>query len=370
MRSRLFFSLLLLLTAEPIHAKSLASRPPPESSPACDDQEPQTLVTAIERELQSLRSEPDETRFAVGRQKLSNQAYVERLLVPMLRAAQRGKNELCRLLSQKLKLQPVARGKAHVTAYYHPVIRGSRKRQGSFQVPLYRRPSDEKLVNQPTAEILKGALSEKDLEIVYLETLSQALHIHIEGSATIALEDGSEINLTTDGHNGHPYQNPLRLLVKDKRIPDDFQPPPGQSKTQAFVTTHPEVLREYWGKNPHFVFFKETPLRGTGKFGELVAGRSIAIDPRHVPMGALLLLRTQVATQKDDGSREGKSTARLVLAQDTGAAIVGPLRVDLFMGSGEPARIAAAHTNFPGDLFLVLPSKTRRSRQAHSIAAH
>ena len=96
---------------------------------------------------------------------------------------------------------------------------------------------------------------------MYVETLAQALHIHIEGSATIAFEDGSEVNLTTDGHNGHPYQNPLRLLLKDKRIPDDFQPPPSQSRTQAYVTAHPEVLREYWGKNPHFVF-KETPLRG------------------------------------------------------------------------------------------------------------
>ncbi len=370
MRIGVFFSLLLLLSAGPSQAKSVSARPSTAVSPSCDDQEPQTLVTAIERELQSLRAQPDEPRLSVGRHKLSNQAYVERLLVPIQRAAQRGKNELCRLLSQRLRLQPLLRGKAQVTAYYHPVIRGSRQRQGAFQVPLYRRPSDENLTSQPTAAILAGALADKSLELVYVETLAQALHIHIEGSATIALEDGSEINLTTDGHNGHPYQNPLRMLVKDKRIPDDFVPPPGQSKTHAFVATHPEVLREYWGKNPHFVFFKETPLRGTGKFGELVAGRSIAIDPKHVPMGALLLLRTQVATQNSDGTREEKTTERLVLAQDTGAAIVGPLRVDLFMGSGESARVAAAHTNFPGDLLIVLPPKTRRSRHAPPLAGH
>ncbi len=103
------------------------------------------------------------------------------------------------------------------------------------------------------------------------------------------------------------------------------------------------------------MFFKETPLRGTGKFGELVAGRSVAIDPKHVPMGALLLLRTQVAAQTEDPAITSKRIARLVLAQDTGSAIVGPGRVDLFVGSGEEARVAAARTNYPGELFLLLP---------------
>lgn len=335
------------------------------SDESCDDQEPSTLVTAIERELDVLRADPDATRVQHGRLKLSNLAYVEKLLLPIKHAAQKGKRALCRLLHKKLELRKVATGNAHVTAYYHPVLRGSRTAQGPFQVPLYRRPSDEKLVTEPTAAILDGALQGQGLEILYVETLAQALHIHIEGSATIAFEDGSEVNLTTDGHNGHPYQNPLRLLLKDKRIPDDFQPPPSQSRTQAYVTAHPEVLREYWGKNPHFVFFKETLLRGTGKFGELVAGRSIAIDPKHVPMGALLLLKTQVATQNDDGTKQGTKTARLVLAQDTGAAITGPLRVDLFVGSGEAARVAAGHTNFPGELLLVLPPRPRHSRRSH-----
>lgn len=365
---RLHVVLLWLLLS--IGAVAHANPPPKRTQVAspvndsCDDQEPSTLVTAIERELDALRAQPDATRVQLGRQTISNLAYVEKLLLPIQQAAKKGKRALCRLLHQKLRLQKVARGAAHVTAYYHPVLRGSRTPQGPFQVPLYRRPSDEKLVNQPTAAILDGALRGQALEILYVETLAQALHIHIEGSATIALEDGSEVNLTTDGHNGHPYQNPLKLLIKDKRVPDDFQPPPGQGKTQAYVTAHPEVLREYWGKNPHFVFFKETPLRGTGKFGELVAGRSIAIDPRHVPMGALLLLRTQVAKQNDDGTKEGTPTTRLVLAQDTGAAITGPLRIDLFVGSGEAARVAAGHTNFPGELLMVLPPSPRRSRRA------
>ncbi len=332
----------------------------PLATTSCDDHDTDSLVKAIEAELLSLRAQPAEPRVALGRVKLSNQAYVERMLLPIQTAAKLGKAALCRLLSKRIKLLPLARQAAHVTAYYHPVVRGSKTPEGPYQVPLYRRPTEESLSQQTTNAVLSGALHGHGLELVYVESLAQALHVHIEGSATIALADGSEINLTTDGHNGHPYQNPLRLLVRDHRIPDDFPVEKGHSKTQAFIKAHPEVLREYWGKNPHFVFFKETPLRGTGKFGELVAGRSVAIDPKHVPMGALLLLRTQVATQGDDPTVTSKNIARLVLAQDTGSAIVGPGRVDLFVGSGEEARVAAARTNYPGELFLLLPKRSVR----------
>jgi membrane-bound lytic murein transglycosylase A len=349
---------LLLVSTSPSLARSPI--PPVATAISCDDHDTESLIKAIDAELDSLRAQPSAPRVMLGRLQLNNQAYLERLLLPIQAAAKRGKLALCQLLQKRIKLHPLARRPGHVTAYYHPVIRGSRQPHGPFQIPLYRRPSDEALVSQPTASVLSGALGGHSLELVYLESLATALHVHIEGSATIALDDGTEIHLTTDGHNGHPYQNPLRLLIRDHRIPEDFPTQPGQSKTQAFVSAHPEVLREYWSKNAHYVFFKETPLRGTGKFGELVAGRSVAIDPKHVPMGALLLLRTQVATQTEPATVAGKSIARLVLAQDTGAAIVGAGRVDLFVGSGDEARIAAARTSYPGELFLLLPKRGRR----------
>ena len=354
MRLRLHVLLLCLCWHWPMVAEG-RSADDAATITGCDDHDTDSLIKAIEAELASLRAQPAEPRVTHGRLKLSNHDYVERMLLPIQTAAKLGKAALCRVLNKRIKLLPLAHRAAHVTAYYHPVLRGSRTPHGPYQIPLYRRPTDESLAQQTTGAVLSGALTGHQLELVYVESLAQALHIHIEGSATISLDDGNEINLTTDGHNGHPYQNPLRLLVRDHRIPNDFPTEPGQSKTQAFIKAHPEVLREYWGKNPHFVFFKETPLRGTGKFGELVAGRSVAIDPKHVPMGALLLLRTQVAAQTEDPAITSKRIARLVLAQDTGSAIVGPGRVDLFVGSGEEARVAAARTNYPGELFLLLP---------------
>jgi membrane-bound lytic murein transglycosylase A len=347
-------SLVSWLYALSLALSPLASVQAAAPSSSCDDHDTASLIQAIEAELTALRADPDAPRVTHGKLTLSNQTYVERLLLPIQHAARAGKTALCKLLQRQIKLQPLHRQAGHVTAYYHPIVAGSRTAHGPFQVPLYRRPSDETLAHRTTQEILDGALAGQGLELLYVESLATALHIHIEGSATIALGDGSEVNLTTDGHNGHPYQNPFKLLLKDKRIPADFPTEKGKSKTQAFVLAHPEVLREYWNQNPHFVFFKETPLRGTGKFGELVAGRSIAVDPKQVPMGALLLLKTQVAIASDDPTITSKPIARLVLAQDTGAAIVGPGRVDLFVGSGEAARVAASRTSYPGELLLLL----------------
>ena len=90
-----------------------------------------------------------------------------------------------------------------------------------------------------------------------------------------------------------------------------------------------------------------------------VFDQAIAVDPKHVPMGSLLLLKTQVAIASDDPAITSKPIARLVLAQDTGSAIVGPGRVDLFVGSGEAARVAASRTSYPGELLLLLPKRRK-----------
>ena len=257
MRLRLHVLLLCLCWHWPMVAEG-RSADDAATITGCDDHDTDSLIKAIEAELASLRAQPAEPRVTHERLKLSNHDYVERMLLPIQTAAKLGKAALCRVLNKRIKLLPLAHRAAHVTAYYHPVLRGSRTPHGPYQIPLYRRPTDESLAQQTTGAVLSGALTGHQLELVYVESLAQALHIHIEGSATISLDDGNEINLTTDGHNGHPYQNPLRLLVRDHRIPNDFPTEPGQSKTQAFIKAHPEVLREYWGKNPHFVFFEIT----------------------------------------------------------------------------------------------------------------
>ncbi|HRI51296.1 MAG TPA: MltA domain-containing protein, partial [Pseudomonadota bacterium] len=308
--------------------------------------------------------------------------YARSTLQPLLALARRGRAALCAALPRDFELHRLAGSeRGHFSAYFHPILHGSRTRQGRYQFPLYRRPSDS-ASQLTTAQILDGGLAGKGLELVYLDSLSTAVNVHIEGSATVQFDDGSEVNLTTDGSNGHPYTNPFKLARKDGIIqaepppllsppppaagsPSPPAPPPAErkTKTRAFFDAHPDLLRIYWAKNPRFIFFKPTPLRGTGKFGQLIAGRSVAVDPSTVPLGAALWMRTELASLAEDAAagaaarppaRPVTPIARLALAQDTGAAIRGLGRVDVFVGSGAAAQHAASFTSGPGELYLIV----------------
>lgn len=381
-------ALLCTIAASPLVLARPARVSPPRAAPVlptelrsgrCDDLALPSLIAAIEAQEPQLTAAPlaSETVSPAGAQstaaaeslqpRLRNQTlreYAGRTL-PLLRAlAQRGPQALCRGLRQRFELVRLTDGaRGHLTAYYHPVVRGSRRPSPAFPQPLYRRPP-EPLSQLSTAAILDGGLAGQGLELVYVDSLYTALNIHIEGSATIALDEGGELNLTPDGHNGQPYQNPLKLASRDGVVPASQSTAPGQSRSQAFFRQNPEVLRKYWAQDPHFVFFKETPLRGSGRFGQLVAGRSVAVDASQIPLGAVLWLRSELATAKAGDSSQFSPIARLVLAQDTGAAIRGLGRIDLFVGSGPAAQLAAARTSRPAELYLLLPkvppSRARR----------
>lgn len=395
-----FFALLLGWGRLTAAAPARATLPPEIRAGRCDDLDAESLVQALTAELPQLLapgSAPVPIQF--GRVRMSLAEYARSTLQPLLLLARRGRAALCAALPRQFELHRLAAAdRGLFSAYFHPLLRGSRTRHGPYQFPLYRRPEDA-ASQLTTAEILAGGLDGKSLELVYLTSLGTALNVHIEGSATVQLDDGTEINLTTDGNNGHPYTNPFKLARKDGVIPAESKPAepaasarspapsasssasdatsaakppsasaqtnsvesapaPGRSRTRIFFDEHPDLLRTYWEKNPHFVFFKPTPLRGTGKFGELIAGRSVAVDAAQVPLGAALWMRTELASAAADQGASGAlrhtPVARLALAQDTGAAIRGVGRVDVFVGSGSAAAIAAAFTSRPGELYLIV----------------
>lgn len=320
---------------------------------ACDDLDAASLVSALEAELPALRASVG-PKLRLGRTRQTLAEYAHATLEPLLALARHGQKALCLGLDQRFeRVRLAGPERGHFSAYYHPLVRASRTRHGAYQHPLYRRP-DAQHSGLATGEILAGGLDGQRLELGYLDSLATALNVHIEGSATLRFEDGTELNLTTDGSNGQPYQNPFKLARQDGVIPKDLRAPPGKSRTRLFFDAHPDLMRTYWAKDPHFVFFKETPLRGTGKFGQLVAGRSVAVDAERVPLGAALWMRTEVASSVAEGQVRFTPIARLALAQDTGAAIRGVGRVDIFVGSGEQAELAAAMTSRPGELYLLV----------------
>lgn len=341
----------------------------PDLGAPCDDLDAAALGAAIEQELPQLLEMPPEPVLRFGRRRLSPAEYARTTLGPLAKLARRGRAALCAALPRSFEFyrpagaeQGQGQNQVKFTAYHHPVFRGSRRQGGAFQHPLYRRPADAALAQRKTAEILDGALAGKELELVWLDDATAALTAHIEGSARIELDEGGAVNLTTDGHNGWPYENVSRMVLRDGVLPKGLVAPPGMTRVRRWFMDHPEELRRYWGRNPHFVFFKETPLSGTGKFGELVPGRSAAVDPRHVPLGAALWLRSDGPAGQPAPEAPGRLGAlrRIGLAQDVGAAILGPGRVDLFFGTGDEAQRAANALNRPGDVYVLLAAPPAR----------
>src|SRR5262249_19594136 len=160
----------------------------------------------------------------------------------------------------------------------------SRTKKGAYQFPLYRRPPGE-LASLTTAQVIAGGLNGKGLELIYLADATEVNLVHVEGSANVLLDDGSTIKVTSDGHNGQPYTNVSKLLLAANKIPANQVTPLGMTRARKYFQDHPSELWVYWARNPHFVFFKEVSgAAASGKFGELTAGRSLAVDPAFIPL--------------------------------------------------------------------------------------
>jgi membrane-bound lytic murein transglycosylase A len=229
------------------------------------------------------------------------------------------------------------------TAYHTPTVRASLTEDETYKYPLYKRP-DGALAKLSTAQILAGGLRGRGLELAWLADAYDALALHVEGAANLTLPDGRVLAVGTHGHNGQTYQNVSKLLLADKKLPPGPPPPsnaPGNPKARAFFAAHPDQLNVYWSRNPHFVFFKAVEKAGGGSFGELTAGRSIAVDPSQVPLGSLVWIRLPGAD-------------RLTVAEDTGAGIKGA-RIDVYFGDDEAALQAAQSLTANGEAWVLSP---------------
>lgn len=345
---------LLALAPRASSAQGLVSVPAPNMGGQCDDLDPAGLIDAIEKELPVLRRMPASAGFRIGDRVVAPAEYAERTLVPLQQLAQRGAQALCAGLASRFTFyRNGGVGPGKFTAYHNPMFRGSRRQQGPYQHPLYRRPPGA-LAQLSTAQVLAGGLAGRNLELVWLADPTEALAAHVEGSATIYLDDNSIMNIGSDGHNGQPYQNVSKLVAADNKIPKSQDTPIGMTRARKYFLDHPAELPVYWGKNPHFVFFKETNRRGGGKFGELVPGRSIAVDMNAVPLGLAAWIRTDKPAIADNKVQSWVSYGRVALAQDTGAGIQGAGRVDVFFGTGDYAQQASAVTTRPGELYVLL----------------
>jgi membrane-bound lytic murein transglycosylase A len=265
--------------------------------------------------------------------------------------------------------------KGLVTGYYEPLLRGSRERAGGFDTPLYRRPDDLLIVDlaavipELKGKRVRGRLEGNKVvpyhsraatreapglaghEIVWIDDALDAFLLEVQGSGRVQLVTGETIRLQYEDQNGHPYRSIGRYLVDQGAMPLDQVNMPA---IRAWLDSNPQRLHEVLDSNPSVVFFREAPLDdpAVGPKGAqglpLTAGRSIAVDPKFIPLGAPVFLSTTHPSSE-------APLQRIVVAQDTGGAIRGPVRVDLFFGFGAEAGAQAGMMKQDGQVWLLWP---------------
>jgi len=267
------------------------------------------------------------------------------------------------------------------TGYYEPELRGALTRDATYKVPLLRRPDDlvtvelgdfradwrgERIAGRVVDGVLKpypdrlaierGALADRHLELLWVTNEIDAFFLEIQGSGRIALPDGTAMRVGYAGQNGHPYVAIGRALVARGALARDGVT---MQSIRDWLESHPDEAGAVMDLNPSYVFFKAIP--GDGPVGAqgivLSAGRSLAVDPKFMPLGVPLWL--DITALGAPASR----LRRLVVAQDTGGAIRGPVRGDLFCGTGAEAGALAGAMQQRGGYWLLLPKTVAARKQ-------
>jgi membrane-bound lytic murein transglycosylase A len=248
------------------------------------------------------------------------------------------------------------------TGYFEPIFVASRRPTSEYRYPLYRKPTNFDRWSQPHPTRLElegkdGLLGKKSplsgYELVWLRDRLEAFLVQVQGSAKLRLTDGSTMMVGHAGNTNYPYTSIGRELVNEGVFSLEELTLP---KVIRYFQTHPQQIDQYLPRNNRFIFFQQT--RGTSPTGSLglpvTADRTIATDKSMMPPGALALIHTTIPYPNRQDRLENELVSRYVLDQDTGSAIKGAGRVDIFMGSGKVAGERAGLMNGTGELYYLL----------------
>jgi len=256
--------------------------------------------------------------------------------------------------------RPAAPGRAAFTGYYRPVITASRVRTATYRYPLYRLPRMSRWPRpHPTRAQLEGnnglRISSylRGHELVWLRDRLDAFLVQVQGSAQLKLTDGKTMTVGFAGNTAWPYTSVGRELVKDGKMRFEELTLPA---LVDYFRAAPAELNTYLPRNRRFVFFREMhSAPATGSVGvPLTAERSIASDKSINPPGALARIEIHVTNPTARRVLKSNTLTRYVLDQDTGTAIKGAGRVDVFMGTGQQSEQRAGVINSRGDVYYLL----------------
>jgi membrane-bound lytic murein transglycosylase A len=271
------------------------------------------------------------------------------------------------------------------TGYYEPLLEGSRRASRRFSIPVYGRPADlvdidlslfaadlagrriqgrytnGRVVPYPTRGEIRRMQDFDKLAppVAWLKDEVDLLVLQIQGSGKIRVENGDILHIQFDSSNGRPYQSIGRRLIDQGRITAQDMSMPA---IRSYLQQHPELIGDILDHNPRYIFFKKAGRGPRGALGvPLTPLRSLAVDRRIFPSAALAFFSTRFPQVNAVGNIEQwGSYSSFALTQDAGSAITGPGRVDIFMGAGRTAEVAAGHLKHHGRLhFLVLKSSDK-----------
>jgi membrane-bound lytic murein transglycosylase A len=350
-----------------------------------DDEPAQTLLEAVDLSLQKFAGMDGDAILHFGCDAVPVRRVFDSLNEFRTKLAELGlSEEFFRYVRENFVFYSSTAPQVVFTGYYEPLLRGSRCRSPQYPYPLYGRPADLLTVDlqqfyfykqHPDLPMqikgradadnrvvpyfnreeidFKRALSGRGLEIVWIDDLVDIFFLHIQGSGIVEFEDGSRIFVGYADQNGHPFRSVGRFLL-DRQLIDRGQL--SMQGMKAFLKGHPEAIPDALNSNPSYVFFQVSEQSATGTFGtRLTPWRSIASDQRLFPLGALAWIECEKPLFDPEKRINGwEKFGRFVLNQDTGGAIRGADRADLFTGHGERSELVAGNMKQKGALYFLL----------------
>lgn len=358
---------------------------PSEYPEFSDDMAYDGLEQCILQSILYLKKVPDARKFRFG-ENVFDAAHMIRSMEHFLRFIQTkpSKQQLKKYIySNYLVYRSVGSGNLGqilFTGYYEPFLEGSLEKSTEYRFPIYARPSDlttidlslflpefkgKKIVGRHTDQTVvpyydrkdieyKGILEGKAVEIAWLKDQVDLFFLQIQGSGKICLDNNEIIHVHYHATNGRPYRSIGKMLIDNGKIPREEM---SMQKIRAYLHDHPEEAETVLNYNPSYVFFKIEQDGPIGSLGvKLTPGRSVALDRRLFPLAGLAFVETKKPLiNSDEKIHSWTDFARFMLNQDTGGAIKGPGRADMFWGDGIYAEIVAGHMQHHGKLyFLVL----------------
>jgi len=349
-----------------------------------DDLAFKDIAAAARQSLEYYKKLPPETAFSFGPAKvtaLDMAVTLQNFLLIVENASLSDEQKTKQIKKEFDFYQSVGSdgwGKVLVTGYYEPMLSCRVNADDVYKYPLYKRPNDiieidltlfgndfprnklsariegRKVLPYYSREEIdqKQALANRNLEMLWCNDHVDIYFLQIQGSGKADLGNGNIVSILYDGQNGRQYKSLGKQLIDKGAIAKENMSMPA---IREYLRQHPDEIVTLLNQNPSYVFFRMDMGPSLGNIGvPLTPGRSIATDSKLLPKGALAIIETQKPVIENGVIKEWKHFSRFVLNQDTGGAIKGPGRVDLFWGQGSDAQIAAGYMQQEGKVYFLI----------------